>query len=325
MAVTNQNRIIRKLIVAFGNMFNNITLVRYNENNTEQERFLVPITYAPKELYVQRLEADPDLEKKVQVTLPRMTYEMTGLTYDASRKQNTNIKNFSQSNSLLSQYNPVPYNFDFSLYIYTRNHEDVHNIVECIIPYFTPDYTINVNLIPEMGMSREIPIILNDTEREVRYDGPRDSEPRLIIWTLNFTVKGFIFGAVTPVNTGIIKHSITNILNYITPNDNITFTMDDTGSGDYKLNELVYQGYSLNSTTATAKVISWNNNDLTVVDLNGNFVSDMPIIGSSSRATYKFTSYSPSANTLSRIDIYVEPPTANVNSNWTANTIITEP
>jgi hypothetical protein len=96
MAVTNQNRIIRKIIVAFGNLFNNITLVRYNENQTEQERFLVPITYAPKELYVQRLEADIDLSKKVQMTLPRMSYEMMGMSYDSSRKQNTNVKNFAQ-------------------------------------------------------------------------------------------------------------------------------------------------------------------------------------------------------------------------------------
>ena len=149
MAVTNQNRIIRKMIVAFGNLFNNITLVRHNNDGTEQERFLVPIDYAPKELYVMRLQADPDLDKKVQMTLPRISYEMMGLKYDADRKLNTNVKNFTQSgsNKYLSLYNPVPYDFEFSLSIYTRNHEDVHSIAECILPFFTPDYTLKLNLL----------------------------------------------------------------------------------------------------------------------------------------------------------------------------------
>jgi len=324
MATTNQNRIIRKLIVAFGNVFNNITLVRYNENNTEQERFLVPITYAPKELYVQRLESDPDLDKKVQITLPRMSYEMTGMEYDSDRKQNTNIKNFAQTNSLQSQYNPVPYNFDFSLSIYTRNHEDVHNIVECIIPFFTPDYTINVNLIPEMGITKEIPIVLNSTDREVHYDGNRDSDTRMIIWTLNFTVKGFIFGAVSPVTSGLILNSITNIYNDITPNTPITFTMNPAGIGNYKIGELVYQGYTLESATATAKVQYWKNNLLSLISLDGNFISSMPIVGSSSFAKYYFTSYQPVEQKEVMITVVPYPNTSNVANNWLANTHITE-
>ena len=91
MANTNQNRVIRKLIVAFGNVFNNITLVRYNPDDSEQERFVVPIDYAAKELYVMRLQGDPDLNKKVMMALPRMSYELTGMKYDSSRKQITNM------------------------------------------------------------------------------------------------------------------------------------------------------------------------------------------------------------------------------------------
>ena len=182
MAITNQNRIIRKLVVAFGNLFNNITLVRYNENQTEQERFLVPITYAPKELYVQRLEGDYNLDKKVQMTLPRLSFEMTGLTYDTSRKQNTNVKNFASTPSgVKSQYNPVPYNFDFNLYLYVRNIDDGTQIIEHIMSYFTPDYTIKLNLIPEMGTIKEVPIILNSASHETTYEGNRDSETRTII------------------------------------------------------------------------------------------------------------------------------------------------
>ena len=97
MANITYNRMIRKLTVAFGDLFNNITLVRYNLNESEQERFLVPLDYATKELYVMRLQGDPDLDKKVQMTLPRMSYEMNGLSYDSSRKQITNIENLKYS------------------------------------------------------------------------------------------------------------------------------------------------------------------------------------------------------------------------------------
>ena len=212
MAVTNQNRIIRKMIVAFGNLFNNITLVRYdNKTGKEQERFLVPLTYAPKEQYVQRLEADPDLDKKVQMTLPRMSYEMMGMRYDASRKQITNVKNFSKTGAVNSYYNPVPYDFDFSLSIYTRNHEDVHSIVECMLPFFTPDYTLSVNLLPESGVTKQIPMILNRTDREVTYEGNRDSDLRMIVWSLDFTLKGYIYGSPTDQSNNLITHVITHL------------------------------------------------------------------------------------------------------------------
>ena len=214
MAITNQNRIIRKLIVAFGNLFNNITLVRYDQTGKEQERFLVPLEYAPKELYVQRLESDPDLTKKTQITLPRMSYEMLGMKYDASRKQLTNVKNFAKSGPVGSYYNPVPYDFDFTLSIYTRNHEDVHSIVECLLPFFTPDFTLSVNLLPELNVTKEIPIILKSTDREVRYDGNRDSDTRMIIWTLDFTLKGYIYGGNTDVSNNLILQAITNLYFY---------------------------------------------------------------------------------------------------------------
>ena len=107
MAAIQYNRVIRKLVVGFGNLFNNITLVRYNPDASEAERFLIPIAYATKERYVMRIEDDYSLDKKIQVALPRMSFEMTGMSYDSSRKQNTNVKNFAQTSSgVASQYNP---------------------------------------------------------------------------------------------------------------------------------------------------------------------------------------------------------------------------
>lgn len=321
------DRVIRKLVIGFGNLFDNITLVRYNPDNTEAERFLVPIAYAAKELYVQRIEGDPNLDKKVQMTLPRMSFEMNGLSYDASRKQSTNIKNFtsSSSGSILSQYVPVPYNFDFSLFLYVRNIEDGTQLIEHILPFFTPDYTIKLNLIPEMGIVKEVPIVLNNVSSEVTYEGNRDSDTRMVIWTLNFTVKGFIFGSSNPP-AGIIKTSITNIYNNISPTDRVVFNMNSTGLGLYQKGEVVYQGYNFSTATATATVIDYVSsiNKLTLTNINGNFVSNQPIIGTITNTNYTFNSYQVNPQKYVSITDTPSPNTANVNSLYIYNNKITE-
>ena len=206
------NRVIRNITTAFSDLFSNITLVRYHPDETEQERFIVPIAHAGKELYVMRLQGDPDADKKIQMTLPRMSFEMTGISYDASRKQNTNIKNFNQvgSGTINTQYNPVPYDIDYSLYIYVRNIEDGTQIIEYILPFFTPDYTIKIDLIPEMNITKEIPIILADTSYDITYEGDRESDTRMVIWTLNFKAKAFLYRDVT--TAGLIKQAITNVI-----------------------------------------------------------------------------------------------------------------
>lgn len=323
MASPQYNRVIRKLVVGFGDLFNNITLVRYNQDQTEEERFLVPIAYAPKELYVQRLEGDVDLQKKVQMTLPRMSYEMTSFSYDATRKQNTNIKNFANN---LAQYNPVPYNFDFNLYLYVRNIEDGTQIIEHILPFFTPDYTIKLNLIPEMGISKDIPIVLNSTSQDIQYEGPRESDPRLVIWTLNFTVKGFIFGSTSSIT--YITSSITNIYNEIKSSDVIQFNMISAGGfGSYRVGEVVYQGFSLGTSVATAKVSSWDatNYILTLTNINGNFVSNKPIIGTNTNSSYLFSSYNNFIpQKYAQIVVTPTPTDANANTLYTYTTQIQE-
>lgn len=324
MANVFYNRIIRKMVVGFGNLFNEITMVRYNPDLTESERFLVPITYAPKEHYVMRLEEDYNLDKKVQMTLPRLSFEMIGMTYDPSRKQNTNIRNYAQTaTGVKGQYNPVPYNFDFNLYLYVRNIEDGTQVIEHILPYFTPDYTIKLNLVPEMGIVKEIPVILNSAVHDTQYEGNRESDPRLIIWTLNFTVKGFVYGPASTTN--VITNSITNILEQITSDDVVRFTMNPaTGTGDYQLGELVYQGYSATNSTASAKVSGWANNTLDLVNIEGNFISSQPVYGYTTNTNYKFSSYNVQPSQRVEINIVPDPINANAASPWTANTTITE-
>lgn len=290
--MSTYNRVIRKLVVGFGNLFDSITLYRFKPDNTEQERFIVPITYASKERYVMRLEEDLALDKKVQITLPRMSFEMAGLSYDSSRKQNTNIKNFSGTppSGITAQYNPVPYNFDFNLYIYVRNIEDGTQIIEHILPFFTPDYTIKLNLIPEMGIIKEVPVILNSTSHEITYEGGRENETRMIIWTLNFTVKGFVFGKTT--ETSLINRAFVSIYNQVSKNEVIEFYMNlDSGFGTYKVGETVYQGYTSDDATATGIVVQFTDNILRLKELTGNFVSDKPIYGINTLANYNFTSY----------------------------------
>jgi hypothetical protein len=319
--MSTYNKIIRKMVVAFGNVFDDITLTRYNPNGTEQEHMKVPLAYASKERYVMRLESDPDLDKQVQMTLPRMSFELNGIKYDASRKQLTNIKNFAKSSNadtILSQYNPVPYDFDFSLFLYVRNIEDGTQIIEHILPFFTPDYTLKLNLIPEMGVIKEIPIVLKDTEYEVKYEGPREQETRTIIWTLNFTVKGFIFGAVSEPK--IIKRSITNIYDdTILADTNIKFNMSQSGIGSYQEGEIVFQGYSLDSATATAVVLYWDPDIsvLVVKDLIGNFVTSNPIYGRTTGSTRVLESYEITPQKLSQVTVTPDPYTANANSNYT--------
>jgi hypothetical protein len=326
MANITYNRIIRKMVVGFGNLFKDITLVRYNQNLSEEERLIVPIAYGPKELYAMRLEEDPDLNKKIQMTLPRLSFEMTDIRYDSSRKTNTNIKQFKQTDAgLISQYNPVPYDFEFSLYLYVRNIEDGTQVIEHILPFFTPDYTIKLNLIPEMGIIKEVPIILNAANQEITYEGGKDWEPRMIIWTLTFTVKGFIFGNITsPNNGGLVRTSITNILSSITDSDVFSFTLSNSGFGSYQTDEIVYQGYSLNTSTATGKVVNFANNVLYLKNINGNFVSTLPIIGAKTNASHIFTSYKPSPENLAQVIVTTSPTDANVFGPYTFTTQVNE-
>ena len=193
------NRTIRKVVTAFGTLFNDLYLVRYNKaGTTSYEKLRVPLSYGSKEKYLTRITSDPTLTKSVATVLPRISFELTGMSYDASRKHNSLIRNFSQSTTgLKTQFSPVPYDFSFSLSIYVRNTEDGTQIVEQILPFFTPDFTVTVDFIPDMDPKYDMPIILNSVNTTTDYEGAgSDGTTRLIIWDLEFTVKGYIWPAV---------------------------------------------------------------------------------------------------------------------------------
>ena len=199
---------MRKIVVSFGTLFNNIQIVRKNSSGAIVQSMKVPLAYGPQQKFLARINADPALGAKVAVTLPRLGFEMTGITYDPSRKLNR-VQKFRKvksstddSDKLDTQYMPVPYNINFTLYAMAKNSDDALQIVEQILPYFQPDYTLTINDMADMGIKRDVPIILNDVSYEDNYQGDF-TERRAIIYTLTFTAKFYLYGPVT--SSSVIK------------------------------------------------------------------------------------------------------------------------
>jgi hypothetical protein len=191
---------IRKYVTLFGTLFDDISIIRTDKNNTPVAVIKVPITYAPKEKMLARLQQDPNIDRpSATVPLPYMSFEMTNLKYDSSRKLNTIGRISSANNSINNkynyQYNPVPYDIGFRLYVYVKNAEDGTKIIEQILPFFTPDFTTTLKLIPELEVRMDIPTVMNSISQDDTYDGSF-TERRAIIWTLDFTMKGYIYGPV---------------------------------------------------------------------------------------------------------------------------------
>jgi hypothetical protein len=174
----------------------------------------VPISYGPKQKFLTRLTQDPELNKQVAIQLPRMAFEMTSISYAPERKLPTINKmaaiDSSNSNRLAYQYMPVPYDMTFSLYIMVKQAEDGTRILEQILPYFTPDWTATLNLDHTMQHKYDVPVIINNVSCEDTYEGSF-TERRALIWTLTFTMKGFIFGPTRKQRT--IKTSYINLFN----------------------------------------------------------------------------------------------------------------
>ena len=196
----------RKVVVAFGTLFNDIHLVRKDNSGTIQQSMKVPLAYGPRQKYLVRLNDDPDLSKSTAVTLPRIGFEIAGISYDPTRKLQR-VQKFkkvkgAKANQLDTQYMPVPYNIDFELYILSKQSDDALQIVEQILPYFQPDYTVTINDNTDMGIKRDVPVILNSIGYEDDYQGDFASR-RAIIYTLSFTAKFYLYGPVT--STKVIK------------------------------------------------------------------------------------------------------------------------
>ena len=197
---------IRKIIIAFGTTFNNIQLVRKDNDGNITQSMKVPLAYGPQQKWLVRLNEDADLSKQVAITLPRIGFEIQNLSYDPARKLNR-VQKFKKiktgkSNTLESQFMPVPYNLSVQLYVMAKQSDDALQIVEQILPFFQPDYTLTVNDMADMGIKRDVPIILNSISYEDNYQGDFETR-RALIYTLDFTAKFYLYGPVT--STSVIK------------------------------------------------------------------------------------------------------------------------
>jgi hypothetical protein len=190
---------LRKYIIVFGTVFNDIYINRLDNNEEVRQTLKVPLTYGPKDKVLARLEQNPEMANQIGIVLPRISFEMTSLEYDPTRKLNTLNKLTKQSatagtdDEVKYQYMPVPYDMQFEMNILVKNAEDGTRIVEQIVPYFTPDFTVSVNLVPEVDGPRDIPIILNSITSQDQYEGSFEQR-RALIWTLSFTMKGWLYG-----------------------------------------------------------------------------------------------------------------------------------
>ena len=208
LGVTYYHQTIRKYVAVFGTLFNDLNIERTNASGTVIEKVKIPLAYGPKQKWLLAM-ADTTVSRKVTATrTPRMGFALTSVDYDPIRKLNTVGKNWAANSSLsttttlLSQFNPVPYNFAFDLFILVKNAEDGTQILEQILPYFTPEFTVTVNTIPDMGIKADIPVVLNSSSVADEYEGDLATR-RTITWTLSFTLKGYIYPDIK--SSSIIK------------------------------------------------------------------------------------------------------------------------
>ena len=264
------NEILRRTIISFGTLFNNVTIQQ--ENSVVK----VPLAYGPTQKFLARIEQSPDLNKPTAITLPRMSFEFTGLTYDPSRKVTTTqqftVKDPTDGTETKKAFMPVPYNMQFELSVMTKLNDDALQIVEQILPYFQPAYNLTVELVSTVQEKRDIPVVLENITMEDDYEGDF-TKRRVLLYTLRFTAKTYLFGPVSSATKDIIKKAT---VNYLTGTD----TSNTTRVLTYSVEPRAVKNYTgdaitnlADDVTKTAKTISVDSASgltaKTYVDLNG--------------------------------------------------------
>ena len=259
------NEILRKTIVSFGTLFNNISIKHTNSSDDVVSVIKVPFAYGPTQKFLARLNQSPDLNKSTAITLPRMSFEFTGLTYDASRKLTTTqtfiAKDPDTGIETKKMYMPVPYNMQFELSIMSKLNDDALQIVEQILPYFQPAYNLTVSLVESIQEKRDIPIILENVTMQDDYEGDFSTR-RVLLYTLRFTAKTYLFGPVSSVSKDIIKSSK---ISYLTGTD----TNNTTREVVYTASPRAIKNYTGIILTTVAKDFSVSEILVNVEDASG--------------------------------------------------------
>lgn len=308
---------IRKTTIAFASLFKDIPFIKYDESGNIVEQIRVPIIYGDKEKYVKRLDVSPE---KVQITLPRIEYGLVNIQYDPSRKTNqANKITGCSSQGLAYVHSPMPYNFHFELVLYTRNIEDANQIMEYIMPFFTPDYNLKLLMVPEAGISKNIPVTLTGDSQEQDSSGVYDSSVRSVFRTLTFTARSYLFQP--PKYYKPILEAKTNIR---IPQNTVTIQLAN-GSGEFAQNEIVYQGLTFNRQTARAYVSQWDSNSkiLIVSDVKGVLKPNVAIQNQNKSAIYTLGSIQ-NSNIVFSTNITPNPNTYPVTGTYAYNIDITD-
>jgi hypothetical protein len=233
----------------------------------------VPVIYSPKEKMITRVFSDDALRRQVQSILPRMGFEITSISYDPSRKQNSLLRS-ARANTFThttSSYMGVPYDIKFRLNIYSRNNDDGNHIVEQILPLFTPDFTVTTDMVPDVDIIKDIPIILESVSPSIEYEGNYDAV-RYVTWTLDFTMKMYYYGPI--VYPKIIRTVYANIYNDPSLKTGyITRINGSHANGTFKVEDFVYQGQSFSTANATGIVLNYDsiNTKLMLGAVQGSF------------------------------------------------------
>lgn len=269
------NEIFRKTLIGFGSLFNSIEIRKTDQSGQIISVSKVPLSYGPTQKFLARINQNPSLDKATQITLPRMSFELVGIRYDPSRKgsqtQTFLSPSTSNPNDVRKTYLPVPYNLDFELSVFTILNDDMLQIIEQILPYFQPAYTLSINLIDFIGEKRDIPVVFEGMTMQDDYEGDYSTR-RSLIYTLNFTAKTYVFGPTSTTSTDIIKKS--------------TISLISGESGGQRIKEVSYsaepkatKSYTNNIVTSLSEEIDIAKTLLTVEDASQLSVNSYITIG----------------------------------------------
>ncbi len=199
------HEILRKTIISFGTIFNDIHIRHRDGAGKETSDIRVPLAYGPMQKFLARIEQQADLNRATQITLPRMSFETTNIAYDATRKGGiTQTFKASDGSKLRKVFMPVPYNVGFELNILVKLNDDALQIIEQILPYFQPSFNVTIDLVSVIGEKRDVPLVLDNISFQDDYEGDFTTR-RALIYTLNFTAKTYLFGPVSDSSEGLIK------------------------------------------------------------------------------------------------------------------------
>lgn len=274
---------IRRYVIVFGTMFNDLVVTRRNSAGDVEKRIKVPIAYGPKKKFLSRIEQDPNLTKLAAISLPRLSFQIVSYNYDPTRKLSTlgQIKvPATNDNKASVVYNPVPWNIDFELVAYVTNAEDGTQIIEQILPYFTPDWTNTIKLVDDLDLLVDVPMIINSLTTEDNYEDTYENR-RSILHTFNFTMKGYLFGPVKQKNVIKVANTRTYVIDGFNtdtqvansgPNAIVGLAVANAGSG-YVNNQIIT--FSNGVSNGTARITTNATGSITTLTIlsGGEFVN----------------------------------------------------